>query len=207
MGKVYTSRIWEIIGNVVDYFILNCLWLTCSIPVLTIGAATTALNYASLKFLVYGDDSVVKNFFSAFKANFRQATIQWLIIVVLAVFLVFDIYLCLHYGDWNATIFAVMLIVFISLGVVAVAALEYVFPLQSWFNNSLWGNMRNAVVLAIHHIGTTLVMIVADVVLIFVALCIQGAVLFLPGVLAFVHGLLLKRVFAQYTEEESVTVE
>ena len=174
---------------------------------LTIGSATTALNYASFKLLMYGDDSVVRNFFSAFKSNFKQATIQWLIVVLVASFFIFDVYLCLQYGEWNPTLFAVLLIVFISLAILALAALEYVFPLQCWFNNSLWGTLRNSVVLAIHHIGTTLALIAVDIILTFVALCIQGAVLFLPGVLAFVHGLLQKRVFEQYIEDEPFVVE
>ncbi len=203
MGKIYTSRIWGTLGNVVDYFTLNCLWLLCCLPIVTIGAATASLNYASLKLLAHGDDHVIRNFFSAFRSNFKQATLQWLIVVAVAAFLLFDMQLCLHYGQWNATVFAVLLIVFICLAVVAVAALEYVFALQCWFDNSLWGVLGNAVVLAIHHIATTLAMIAADTVLIFAALCIQGAVLFLPGALVFVHSLLLKRVFAQYTKEEA----
>ena len=37
------NPIWKFIGNLADFFLLSCLWYLCCLPVVTAGAATTAL--------------------------------------------------------------------------------------------------------------------------------------------------------------------
>ena len=43
------NPIWKFIGNLADFFLLSCLWYLCCLPVVTAGAATTALYYVTLK--------------------------------------------------------------------------------------------------------------------------------------------------------------
>ena len=45
----YDNPIWRFIGKFCDVMILNVLWLVCFIPVVTVGAATTAVYYVTLK--------------------------------------------------------------------------------------------------------------------------------------------------------------
>ena len=59
---------------VCDIVILHFLWLLTSLPVLTIGASTTALYYTTMKCIRNGQGGVVKMFFKSFKDNFKQAT-------------------------------------------------------------------------------------------------------------------------------------
>ena len=42
------NPIWKFIGNLADFFLLSCLWYLCCLPVVTAGAATTALYYVTL---------------------------------------------------------------------------------------------------------------------------------------------------------------
>ena len=44
----YDNPIWRFMGRLGDMIVLNLLWLVCSIPVVTIGASTTALYYCTL---------------------------------------------------------------------------------------------------------------------------------------------------------------
>ena len=39
----YDNPVWRFIGKLGDLIILNVLWLITSIPIVTIGASTTAL--------------------------------------------------------------------------------------------------------------------------------------------------------------------
>ena len=41
--------VWRTIDKIGKIFLLNLLWLICSLPVFTIGASTTALIYTSMK--------------------------------------------------------------------------------------------------------------------------------------------------------------
>ena len=64
---------------------LNILWLVCSLPIVTIGASTTALFYVTLKMAEDRDDGLTRMFFKAFRENFKPATKLWLILLAVAV--------------------------------------------------------------------------------------------------------------------------
>ncbi len=57
---------------------LNLLWIVTSLPVITIGASTTALYYCGLKLHKDRDISIWKCYWRSFRGNFLQATVVWL---------------------------------------------------------------------------------------------------------------------------------
>lgn len=70
-----------------DCICLSVLWLLFSLPVVTIGASSTALYAAVHHCLRRGGAGVWKSFWNAFRENFRRATLCWLVeLLVLAVF-------------------------------------------------------------------------------------------------------------------------
>ena len=66
---------------------LNLLWMISSIPIITIGASTTALFYCTLKLHKDRDISAWKFFWKSFRNNFRQSTAIWVLLLVAAVLL------------------------------------------------------------------------------------------------------------------------
>ena len=60
------------------FICLNLLWIVTSIPVVTVGASTTALYYCTLKLHKDKDISVWKCYWKSFRGNFFQATAVWL---------------------------------------------------------------------------------------------------------------------------------
>ena len=76
----FLSRLADLIG-------LNFLFLICCLPVFTIGAAWTALYYVTVKMVRKEESYIWKDFFKSFRENFKQATLIWLInMLVLAIF-------------------------------------------------------------------------------------------------------------------------
>ena len=69
---------------------LNILWLVCSLPIVTIGASTTALFYVTLKMAEDRDDGLTRMFFKAFRENFKPATKLWLILLAVGSLLAAD---------------------------------------------------------------------------------------------------------------------
>ena len=67
---ILDNAVWRTIDKIGKIFLLNLLWLICSLPVFTIGASTTALIYTSMK-LSDNEGDWHQNFFSSFKENFR----------------------------------------------------------------------------------------------------------------------------------------
>lgn len=69
--------------EVADVMILSILWLLCSVPLVTLGASTTALFYVYGKKVRGEDPYIVKMFFKSFKENFKPATLLTFILGVL----------------------------------------------------------------------------------------------------------------------------
>ena len=71
--------VWRTIDKIGKIFLLNLLWLICSLPVFTIGASTTALIYTSMK-LSDNEGYWHQNFFSSFiwqRVHSWRATSFW----------------------------------------------------------------------------------------------------------------------------------
>ena len=68
----YDNPVWRFIGKLGDLIILNILWMITSIPIVTIGASTTALYYVTLKLVRDEDGYTIKSFFKSFRDNFKD---------------------------------------------------------------------------------------------------------------------------------------
>ena len=68
------NRFWNFMNKITDVFLLGILWFLFSIPVVTMGAATTSLYQFTLKQADDEEGYVFKSFLKAFMKNFRQAT-------------------------------------------------------------------------------------------------------------------------------------
>ena len=77
----YDSPIMSFLSKVADLLFLNILTLIFSIPLITIGAATTAAHYTALK-IHREEGHVWSSFWKSFKENLGQSTGIWLIFVV-----------------------------------------------------------------------------------------------------------------------------
>ena len=89
------SPVMVFLSKVANLMILNVLTIICCIPIFTAGAAITALYYVTIKMARGDDPYIIKGYFKSFKENFKQATIIWLImLVVIAIIAV----------DWRVTL-------------------------------------------------------------------------------------------------------
>ncbi|MCR5608032.1 MAG: DUF624 domain-containing protein [Lachnospiraceae bacterium] len=133
--------------------VLNILWLICSLPIVTIGASTTALAYSTLRITNGFDDHVTKNFFKAFKKRFKESTIIWLITLAAGIMLYFD----LHYF-YNSNIKA-MFYLSLPIAFIYLLILLYIFPTQYIYNNSIKNAFRNALFFSIMKLPSSLFMV------------------------------------------------
>ena len=85
MGKLfnYDSGLIQFLNKIVDSVFLSVLWIIFSIPIFTSGAATAALYYTANKVIRHSRSHVLIEFWRAFKANFKKATIVTLILMVI----------------------------------------------------------------------------------------------------------------------------
>ena len=65
MGRLFDleNPFWSFMGKLTDMMILTVVWFVCCLPVVTAGAATTALYYVLMKLSVNREGYVLKDFF------------------------------------------------------------------------------------------------------------------------------------------------
>ena len=66
------NKFWSFIGKIADVFCISILWVVCSIPIITAGAANAALHHFCLHLAGDTEDMVLRGFFRPFKANFKR---------------------------------------------------------------------------------------------------------------------------------------
>ena len=70
-----------------DLMALSVLWVVFSLPIFTMGAASTALYSAAYHHVRKGEDYLWNSFFSAFKENFKRSTLTWLVALAILGFI------------------------------------------------------------------------------------------------------------------------
>ena len=73
------------LGKMGDMICLNVMWVICCIPIITIGASTTALYTVMLRMVKNEEGYIFRGFLKAFKSNFKQSTLIWLILLLLGI--------------------------------------------------------------------------------------------------------------------------
>lgn len=137
----------EFLELLADLAVINVLFLLCCLPVVTGGGALAGLCYAAEK-LRRQEGKPSANFWKGFRQNFRQATIVWVLAVLLLAFLLLDLYFLVQSGA-GALYYLLLGLVFLWL----TFTLVYLLPLLVRFENTLPRHVRNAFVLALTHLG------------------------------------------------------
>ncbi|MBP3204581.1 MAG: DUF624 domain-containing protein [Lachnospiraceae bacterium] len=146
----------QFLSKVADLMWLNILTIVCCIPVITIGASLTALNYMALKIVRNEETYITKGFFKAFKENFKQSTVIWLIFMVLFSVIYVDYRIVLTTDVQIGNLLRGLIVMVV---VLIIFTFMYVFPLQSKFSNTIKKTIQNAFILSIMQWPKTLLMI------------------------------------------------
>ena len=195
----YDSTFGQLLLKLCYSCYLNLLWFICCIPIVTIGASTTALYYASLKVVRDEDRSLARMFFRSFRENFRQSTILWLILLAAGLVLAGDGYIVYHLRASSAGTPAVMwtliLALLISAGVVYTIVLLFVFPLVASVSNTNLAMLKNAFLIGTHYLFCTIMVFAVHFAMFFAIVSIfTPLIIFGEGLCAMVSAYLMSNV-------------
>lgn len=198
------GKIMSFMAKLGDMFILNIVYLVCCIPIVTIGAATTALYYNTIKMAENREAYVWKDFLKSFRQNFKQATIIWMIFLAIGIVLAADLFVTGGIG--SRSLAAVTVIVAVAAGIFLIMTTVYVFPVLARFNNSVKNIIKYALLIAIRHLPSTIVILAihsVPLLLAFVSLdvFVRGllpVLLFVVSILAYFESKLFSRIFSNY---------
>ena len=94
MGRLFNmdNPFFRFMGKMVDVLWLNIIWLVFSLPIVTIGASTTAMICVMMKVVRDREGYIWRDFWKSFKINFKQSTIMWIgIILVYSVCMILSV--------------------------------------------------------------------------------------------------------------------
>ena len=201
------SPVMVSLGKVTDCIWMSLLWLLCSLPLFTLGAATTAL-YRNMMHIRENKETGASFFFHSFVENFKKSTLCWMIIALMAGLVVLVGYGTFHLKE--APTLTAMSAILLLCSILVLVIFIYVFPLLSFFENTVGNTMKNAFLIGIRNPLCTLLasaFILAPVVLYllnpFIFLYLFPVWIFAwPGTAAYIMSKRFRKVFLQYVPKE-----
>ncbi|GAB3167809.1 YesL family protein [Myceligenerans halotolerans] len=203
------SPLLRFLTRVADLMILNLLFVVTSVPVVTLGASLTALNYTAMKILTDEHESVTGDYLRSFRANFRQATLLGLAVAFLGLVLAAWYVAAEILGISVVVRFVLQAICYLIAFRVVLVAL-YAFPYLAKFENSVLDVLNNSRKLSVRHLFASLAVLVVTALPVVVtafypAVAGYGLLWFLIGFagIAFVNAVVFTGVFGKYIPMES----
>lgn len=200
------------LGKIGDMICLNVMWLICCIPIITIGASTTALYTVMLRMVKNEEGYIFRGFLKAFKSNFKQSTLIWLILLLLGIVWTVDFRVA---GFIPGMAGIILSAIFLALGFILLSVMIYIFPLTARYENGIKATFKNALILTVAKLPYTFLMVAIVVAAVFASLWSAFTLLFsLPlwliiggALIAWVNSYILRRVFVVFENSDSTGEE
>lgn len=194
-------------GRLADLILLNIMFVLTSLPLFTIGASLSAMFSLTLRMVRDEESYIVRRYLQAFKENFKQATLLWLLVVSFAGFFYVDCRMAVSLGVSEQI---AVRIVFRGVCVILFMIASYLFPLVARFENTTLRMLTNAILMMVAHLPSTLVILAVSLGSVFLTMYSQTTLAY--GILfwillgfalvACLDSLLLRKIFDRYSPAE-----
>lgn len=194
MGNIFNSDsgFSKFMNRVADLFILNILWIFCSIPIITIGATTTALYSVSLKFIDNEEENLIKTFFKSFKENFKKSTIIWLIILSLSIILGVNLVFWLKCG--LSLSYFTLPFIFFSL-FIFLLVIPYIFPILTKTKCSILNIFKYCFIISLKNLPYSILIVLFGASVLFATFYFPIVFLFMLLLGVVLHSYMISRIF------------
>lgn len=192
------SRIAEAVSGVIDLIFAGLLWLLCSLPVVTIGASTTALYYTVMKCVRHNRGRVAPTFFHGFRSNFRTATLIWLLFLLWIAVGAADAYAFGRMGYGPGTVLHSLSRLFF---VPPLLYFPWVFAYISRFENSVKGTLKFTGWLMLRYFGRSVLLAAELAGFLLIGWLMPALIPLLPGAVCLLMSLTIEPVFRTFHPE------
>lgn len=185
-----------------DIIALNFIWFIFSIPVFTMGAATTALFYVVGKKVRKEDGYLLKDFWKSFRMNFKQSTVIWILMLFIILIARFNLKSAHLFGNMGKALIVFQYAILLQLIFIGI----YIFPLLSRFYLTIAGALKMAFIIANKHLFTTLFCIFLLVATFFLVWVVPIYIFISIGLYAVTSAYLIEKILNKYIpkNEESI---
>jgi uncharacterized membrane protein YesL len=164
MTAIFEGRFFRFATKVSHLFLLNILWIIFSTPIITMGAATSAVYYVTLKMVKNEEGYIIKDFWYAFRQNLKQGIMLEFVLLIGCVILLGDIWYFLNMGN----IFGYIVAGLFSIGLtIFVLSLIFTFPILAKYNNTVSGTLKDAVLMSLTHLPSSIALSVLLIIMMY----------------------------------------
>ena len=182
-----------------EMFLLGMLWTIMSLPIVTIGASTTALYYVCTKKAAGSDDYLLRGFLKSFKENFLKATVITVLLMAIGLLIWTNLHILgqLELGALTHVIRFALYFVLVQ----AAFIMLYVFAILSRFEVGVLGAVKWALFMSYRHFKTTIGNIALIAALVIIALLMPVVLLFSVGIYVYLSSYPLLKIFSSHSAE------
>lgn len=193
-------------GKITDIACMSLLWVFTSIPILTIGASTTAFYEFTLNQVKNTEGSIIKSYFRSFKKHFKKATVLWIIQLLGIAFFVMDLWAAWNFitakgGIAGIVVFAICLFC----AIIFISCCYYIYPTLAMYDFPVKKLITNSFVMAVGNLPVTLTLVVMTAVLFVLIYYMSGLFFLWVALFIFFSSYFIIGVFLKYTEKDEDT--
>ena len=199
----YDSKFGQLFLKLAYGCCLNVMWLVCCLPIVTIGASTTALYYTCFKIAKDEGSFITTMFFRSFKQNFKQATIIWLIMLAAGLIIGADAILLYRLRAAStgtaAVLWTLLLACIFACMIAYVIEFTYIFPLLSIASNTTANMFKNAFIIGTHYLFVTILVVFIHYAMFFLVVNVfTPLIIFGEGLCAVITAPMLLKIIAPH---------
>ncbi|MHB1394184.1 MAG: YesL family protein [Clostridia bacterium] len=189
------GTIYRIMTTIYQLVMLNLLWCIASIPIITVGASTTALFYVIGKIVRNEEVHEFRDYIKSFKSNFKQATCIWLILCAAYLMIFTNLSFLERYNTLGGLMLAVQMLVMVQVAIVTI----FVFPLLSRYESNTIGIIKASWILGIKHIFSCIASVAIIAAVIVVARAVPALFLMVfASLTALAIYMIVNRILEKY---------
>lgn len=199
-----SNGLMGLMSKLMDVVILSLLWSLCSLPIVTMGVATTALYYTAVKVIRRDRNYVFQSFFKSFKENFAQGMLLWLFF--LAIMAVLGINLRFSQGLMaqasGKMLGFILSVLYCLMGLVAVFAALYMLPVLSRFTMKKRQILKMSLFMSVRHLPYTFLLAAIAACVIVGMAYVPAALFFLPVAGTLLYSIPMEKLLKKYVKPE-----
>lgn len=161
MNKLFSmdSPLMRKLSQFPDLILLNLLWFLCSVPLVTAGAAGTAMHAVLQKYVAGEENGIIRPFFRAFRSNFKQSTCLWLPLMAVIGLLVLDLLFLQEKAEGAQLL---LWIPFLLIGAIVLILTSYAFSLIARYENDTRTVISNSFLLFSLHFFPSIAVVILN---------------------------------------------
>lgn len=195
------SKFYHFMSKVADCMILSVLWIVFSLPIITAGAATSALYYCVIKVIREDQSTAITSFWCSFKSCWKQGTLVSFAVFALNILVTIigsAAYAQAQNGETLSAVYFVYLILFLF----GIAWLHYIFSYIARFQAPLATVLKNSLVICLVNLPSSFSMVLMFVIMVILLIwtfpASVMALLLVPAVYTMISSFLLEKIYRKY---------